>query len=170
MSPINAKRYANAIAERLVELRPDDEYEIRRQKGTFVSSITTLEAEYRERFKTVSRRDFVVGHNAFGYLARDFELTQHPVQGLTSTDAPSLRSLITTIRTVRAMDIEIIYYEYGQEEKSAKTIADEVGGRTLPLASMEYVDPSEAGQSDVDGLGYVDFMRMNLENLYESLK
>ena len=170
MSPINAKRYANAIAERLVELRPDDEYEIRRQKGTFVSSITTLEAEYRERFKTVSRRDFVVGHNAFGYLARDFELTQHPVQGLTSTDAPSLRSLITTIRTVRAMDIEIIYYEYGQEEKSAKTIADEVGGRTLPLASMEYVDPSEVGQSDVDGLGYVDFMRMNLENLYESLK
>ncbi len=170
MSPINAKRYANAIAERLVELRPDDEYEIRRQKGTFVSSITTLEAEYRERFKTVSRRDFVVGHNAFGYLARDFELTQHPVQGLTSTDAPSLRSLITTIRAVRAMDIEIIYYEYGQEEKSAKTIADEVGGRTLPLASMEYVDPSEVGQSDEGGLGYVDFMRMNLENLYESLK
>lgn len=170
MSPINAKRYANAIAERLVEMRPDDEYEIRRQKGKFVSSITTLEAEFRERFKTVSRRDFVVSHNAFGYLARDFELTQHPVQGLTSTDAPSLRSLITTIRTVRTMDIEIIYYEYGQEEKSAKTIADEVGGLTLPLASMEYMDPSMLEQSEESGHGYVDFMRMNLENLYESLK
>lgn len=170
MSPINAKRYANAVAERVVELRSDDEYDIRRKKGKFVSSITTLEAEFREKFKTISRRDFVVAHNAFGYLARDFELTQHPVQGLTSTGAPSLRSLITTIRNVRTMDIDIIYYEYGQEEKSAKTIADEIGGRTLPLASLEYLDPSEVEQTDDSGRGYVDFMRMNLENLYESLK
>lgn len=197
LSLVNAKRYANAVAEKLVELRPDDEYEIRRQKGKFVSSITTLEAEFKERFKAVSRREFVVGHNAFGYLARDFELTQHPVQGLTSTDAPSLRSLINIIRLVRELDIKVIYYEYGQEEKSAKTIADEVGGRTLPLASLEQVEPAEAaqferaasdgsgvsgdaggsggsgGSGDADGSGghgYVDFMRMNLENLYESLK
>lgn len=164
LSVLNAKRYLNAINQTLSELLPDEEYQIQKRKVAIVSALTDLESEYREKFKSAKHKDFVVGHNGFAYLARDFGLKQNAVQGFTVHESPSLRSLVNTIRYTRGLGIKIIYYEYGTEEKTADTIAAEVGGRTLPLASMEYVN------RDIAAKGYVELMRMNLGNLYESMR
>lgn len=164
LSVINAKRYLNAINQTLGEMIPDEEYQIQKRKVGIVSELTALQDEYINKFRAAKHKDFIVGHNGFAYLARDFGLKQNAVQGFTVHESPSLRALVNTIRYTRNLGTKIIYYEYGTEEKTANTIAAEVDGRTLPLASMEYVN------RDIATKGYVELMRMNLGNLYESMR
>ena len=61
--------------------------------------------------------------------------------------------------------ISTVFYEYGQNPKQAASLAEEIGGKTSPLASMEYLTKE---QKDKDQ-SYIDLMRMNLENLYKSM-
>lgn len=166
MSVINAKRYANAIHGTLSERFPAHEREFDRAKVQFVRKLTKLQAEYNEKFADARRKDFIVSHSAFAYLARDFGLTQRALQGLTTSEAPSLHSLVGAIRYVRDNDIEIVYYEYGTEDPGAHLVADEVDGTALPLASMELVSAADP-QFET---GYLGYLEMNLHNLHESMK
>ncbi|WKD60730.1 High-affinity zinc uptake system binding-protein ZnuA precursor [Corynebacterium ciconiae DSM 44920] len=160
LSVVNAKRYANAINVELGTLIPEHKKEIEKNKSSLVGELTTMEAQFKEKLLDAPRRDFVTAHNAFAYLARDYQLSQHPLQGLTTNSAPTLRVLTDSIRFARAQNIDVIYYEDGTDPKTATVVAEEINGRALPLNSMEYGGGDE---------GYTGYMRMNLENLYESL-
>ncbi|WP_448852170.1 metal ABC transporter substrate-binding protein [Corynebacterium sp. 335C] len=165
MSVINAKRYCNAIEGTLRDQFPDHERDIKKNKFKVVNKLTKLQAEYKEKFEPAERRDFIVSHNAFSYLARDFGLQARSLQGLTTHEAPSLFSLVSAIRFVRDTGIEVVYYEFGAEDPGTRTIVDEVGGRMLPLASMEHVAPGDGMYEQ----GYLAYLEMNLRNLHESI-
>ncbi|SPT74490.1 Probable zinc transport system zinc-binding lipoprotein AdcA precursor [Arcanobacterium haemolyticum] len=164
LSTSNAKRYANAIVAELVKLAPDDEIGLKNRKRDFVTDVSALEGEYQKKFGESTRKDFVVAHQAFAYIARDFGLTQFPIQGFTANEAPSLRSLVNIIRYVRQTGLHTIFYEHGTESKIADVVAQEVQGLSKPLISMEHITAADATR------GYVELMRMNLSNIYESLQ
>lgn len=165
LSLSNTKVYANAIYEKLRELVPEEERNLRRRKGALVDSLTNLEYEYRKKFEDLEFREFVVTHHAYAYLAQDFGLRQFALQGLISTDSPSLKTIRKALDFCELYNIRTIFYEYGREQKGADTLALEMGGRTLPLASLEYVTQEQKK----DAPTYVELMAMNLENLYQAL-
>ncbi len=165
MSVINAKRYCNAITDTLRALFPEHEADFKKNRSATVRELTRLQSDYKEKFKNAEDKTFIVSHNAFSYLARDFGLEQQSLQNLASNSAPSLWALTATIRQVRNEGIEMVYYEFGVEDPGIQTIVEETGARALPLASMERVDPA-------DGLyeqGYIGYLEMNLKNLHESI-
>lgn len=57
--------------------------------------MTDIDAEYKEKFTKLdkTRKNFLTIHYAYAYLARDFDLTQYPLQGLTSLESPSLKTI-----------------------------------------------------------------------------
>lgn len=166
LSLINAKKYIKDIEERLSLLYPDNKKVYKKNRLGTIEEITELEYEFRGKLKEVRLREFVVTHYAYAYLARDFDLRQFPLQGLTSMESPSLKTIKKALDFCRVKDIDTIFYEYGQEKKGADTIALELGGKVVPLVSMEYI----ILEQKKTGGGYVDFMRMNMENIYESLR
>ena len=58
-----------------------------------------------------------------------------------------------------------MFYELGANPKDAETVANEIGGKAVPLASMEYVSEEQGAQMN----GYVEIMRANIEAIYQSL-
>ncbi|WP_218055948.1 metal ABC transporter substrate-binding protein [Actinobaculum suis] len=165
LSLVNAKSYVNAINDTLRKKYPEHEDVYAKNKFDLVSSMTEVHNEYKIKMRDLEHREFVVSHNAYEYLARDFELIQYPLQGLTSMNQPSIRTLTNAIRYVRDNDVEYIFYELGSLPYGADTVAAEVDAELLPLASMEYVTKEQGEKYG----GYVGLMRMNLENLYVSL-
>ncbi len=166
MSTKNSKSYLNTINSELSERFPKYEDKFRKNKVKAVERITSLEYEYKDKFSECPIKEFVVTHNAYSYLARDFDLIQFPLQNLVSMEDPSLKTIKTAIDFTNYYGISTIFYEYGNQEKGARTIAEEIGGKTLPLCSMEYVVKN---QKDT-GEGYIEIIEKNLENLYESMK
>lgn len=163
----NAKTYVNTIAREIENLVPEKSAEIESRRFNAVDNLTLLQREYRNKFKELTNKEFIVMHYAFQYLARDFKLTQYPLQGLTSMDDPSIRSMVRAIDYAKKSNIKTIFYEYGAPKSVANVIAEEIdGGDIKPLASMEYIIPGQT----VDSMDYIELMRMNLENLYEEMK
>ncbi|MDO4779046.1 MAG: zinc ABC transporter substrate-binding protein [Tissierellia bacterium] len=166
MSIINAKKYLNKIYEVLAEKYPENKAIYRKNKVDIVSKLTDLEYEYKEKFNKLKIKTFVVTHNAYAYLCRDFGLDQYPLQGLVSTETPSLKTLKKAIDYCIHYGIKTIFYEYGGQKKGADTVASELGGNSVPLASMEYNNVFK----DSDSNGYYEVMKMNLENLYKAME
>lgn len=165
LSPVNAKRYCNAIQDRLCELLPDDARTYKKNKLAVVSQLTDLTAEYEQKFAHLTRKEFVVTHNAYSYLCRDFGIKHFPLQGLTSTEAPALKTVRKAVDFCKRHNINTVFYELGASSKGADTVAGEIGGKAVPLASMEYVSEDQGAQMH----GYVEIMRNNIEAIYQSL-
>ena len=167
LSIVNAKKYLNAIQEKLIEKYPENERLYKKNKLKYVDQLTDIDAEYKEKFSKLdkARKNFLTLHYAYAYIARDFDLTQYPLQGLTSLESPSLKTIKKAIDFSNYYHISTVFYEYGQNPKQAKALAEEIGGKVSPLASMEFLSKE---QKDKDQ-NYIDLMRMNLENLYNSM-
>lgn len=158
----NAKSYYNTIFETLEKKYPDLKRKLYKNKVDAIEDLTNLEVEYKGKFKDLKNKEFVVTHYAYEYLAREFGLIQYPLQGLVSTETPSLKTIRKAIMFCNAKHINTIFYEANNETKGADTLASEIGGKTDYLTSMEYILD--------DSKDYVDIMRENLEKLYNSLK
>ena len=161
----NAKRYCATIHDELVKRYPDNERSYRKNKLQVVDALTDLGTEYSEKFKNTRIKAFVTAHYAFEYLSQEFGLQQFPLQGLTSMEAPSLKTIRKAVDFCKYHGINTIFYEYGTETKNAQVLASELEGQTAPLASMEYASKDSTDMPD----GYLGYMKMNLENLYQSM-
>lgn len=164
ISLTNAKAYLNAINMELAKRYGQKRF-YNRNKVAAVDKLTDLGLEYKGKFKDIEHREFVVTHYAYQYLANEFELTQYPLQGLVSTKTPSLKTIKKALDFCKYKGIDTIFYETGLTVKGADTLANELGGKTMPLNSMEYVKP---GIEEKPG-GYTEIMRDNLESLYQSM-
>lgn len=162
----NAKSYLGTIEREFTKLDPKAAKRFKKNRFKAVDELNLLEFEYKDKFNALEKKEFIVMHYAFEYLARDFGLTQYPLQSLTSMDDPSIHSMVRAIDYAKKEHIQTIFYEYGTSPAVAKVIAEEVpGGKIVPLASMEYVSPGHSP----DDLTYYDLMSMNLKNLYEHM-
>ncbi|OLR65045.1 metal ABC transporter substrate-binding protein [Peptoniphilus porci] len=167
MSIRNAKRYVNDIEYKMSQLYPENKNIYRKNASKTLRELTALDYKYRDLFKNTKRKEFIVSHFAFAYLAKDFDLIQYPLQGLTSTDSPSIKKLIKVIEDSKARHINTIFYEYGMPKNGADIIAEEIGADLKGLISMEYINKDIENQVGKD---YIDMIEYNLKTIYDSLR
>lgn len=165
LSPKNAKDQAKVIADKLSEIDPanKDYYEANYEK--IAAELDSIIEEYTEKFAEAQNKKFIVPHEAFGYVARDFDLGQIPLASLTSTADPDAKVMKEVTDLAKAEQIKTVFFEKGGSDKAAKTIADEIGAETAPLSTMEF-----ASQEELDkGVTLQEIIKENLENIYKSL-
>lgn len=166
MSIRNAKRFVNDMEYVASRKFPKYQKVYRKNASKLVQELTTLDYKYRELFDSVERKEFIVSHYAFAYLAKDFSLVQYPLQSLTSMEAPSIKKIVRVINESKNKGIKTIFYEYGMATNGADIIAEEIGADLKGLISMEYLN------RDMEKVGdrYIDFIEYNLKSIYESLR
>lgn len=165
LSPKNAKAQAKVIADKLSEVDPanKDYYEANYKKIS--AEFDSIIDEYTEKFAGVENKKFIVPHEAFGYVARDFDLEQIHLASLTSTADPDAKVMKEVTDLAKAEQIKTVFFEKGGSDKAAKTIADEIGAEIAPLSTMEF-----ASQEELDkGVTLQEIIKENLENIYKSL-
>lgn len=166
ISLTNSKIYAERIYRELSEIDPSHKVEMKKNRDKFIEGITKLEEEYKEKLSSVKNREFVVPHQAFGYLSREFNLKQFPLQGMTSMEDPDLKTISEAVNFCKEKGIKTIFYELGGSTKAAEAIAKEISGNIAPLSTMEFISPEFKEKN----LNYTEVMEMNLKNIYEALK
>jgi zinc transport system substrate-binding protein len=102
----------------------------------------------------------VTAHQAFGYLAARYDLTEISLSGLDPEAEVSPTRLAEVTRMARDLGLSVIFYEELVSPASAETLAAEVGART------EVLSPLESAPDDGD---YFTVMRGNLAALEEAL-
>ncbi len=159
LDPMRLAEVADALAEQLGELDPDNAETFTENADELRTLLEELDAELTEGLSACESTDLVTSHNAFGYLAQAYGLTQVGITGLTPEEEPSAEDLAEVATFVEENDVRTIYYETLVSPAIAEAVAGETGARTALL------DPLEGLSDDSEGSDYLEVMRSNLDNI-----
>lgn len=165
LDPVLAQDQVTHIKEALIALDPEgtDYYEERAEQ--FNQELQMIHEEYSTAFEGAENRVFFTQHEAFGYLANRYDLTQIAVGGLSTEVEPNPARIAEINELVNEYDVPVIYYQEGASSAIAEMIANETGTETAVLYDLERLSTN----LQEEGLGYIDAMRMNLESLRKSI-
>ncbi|MBO1686468.1 MULTISPECIES: metal ABC transporter solute-binding protein, Zn/Mn family [Clostridium] len=155
-----AEKQAENIKDTLVEIDEDNKAYYEENYDAFVGELESLYNEYKEKFDNLSTKDFVTGHEAFGYLCRDFGLQQKSVENLFAEGEPTPKQLEQLVTFCKENNIKTVFSESLASPKVSETLAKEVGAEVVPILTLE---------SNEDDKSYVEAMRYNLEEIYKCL-
>jgi len=120
-----------------------------------LARLDALDKEYKEGLASAKVRTIVVGHDAYGWLARRYDLKTVAISGL-SAGEPTQADMQKAKEAVRANGLKAVFKEPQLGDAAAKRIAEETGVQVLTL------DP--LGDGD-----YFKMMRANLEAIKAAL-
>ena len=166
LSPKNGIAQARVIAEKLSEIDPTNKDYYMDNYKKIEEDLNAMIDEYTKKFNNLDNKNFLVSHQAFGYLAHDFDLNQIALTSLGATEDADAKTLKDAINKAEDLGINTVFYEMGGSDKSAKTIADEIDATTVPLNTLEFATDEELN----NGTSYQDLIEYNLEELYKSME
>jgi zinc transport system substrate-binding protein len=161
LDPTRMAAIADAIADRLAGLDPDNAVAYRRNGRALRTALRALDRRFDRGLAHCAGRQIITSHEAFGYLAHRYDLTQIGIAGLDPESEPSPKRVAEVTDFARAHDVTTIFFETLVSPRVAETIAAEAGLRTAVL------DPLESPPEDGD---YFDAMTANLESLRAALR
>lgn len=162
LDPKNMITIAQAVAERLTTIDPDHAADYASNVASLKAELTTLDTAYAAGLKTCERREFITTHEAFGYLASRYDLTQIGISGLNPDAAPSPARIAEVQRVARQHQITTIFYETLVSPAQAESIAGDLGLTT------DVLDPIEGITADSRGTDYIAVMSSNLTALVKA--
>ncbi len=103
----------------------------------------------------------MTGHAAFGYLCRDFGLTQKSVMDIYAGGEPSAQQLTALVEYCKENGVTTIFAEEMASPAVSQTLAAEVGAKVQTIFTME---------TSEDGRTYLERMEENLLRIHESFR
>ncbi|MGG1678628.1 metal ABC transporter substrate-binding protein [Neobacillus sp. NRS-1170] len=165
LSPVLAQQEVNTIAKALEQADPSNKDQFQKNATALNSELADLDHLYKETIDKAKKKEFVTQHAAFGYLAKQYGLTQIPIAGLSPDVEPTLGKLAELTELTKKKNTKVVYFEEMASSKVAETLAKEIGAKTEVLNPLEGLTKEEQQQ----GLDYIGVMKKNLDSLKLSI-
>ncbi|MEK5396157.1 metal ABC transporter substrate-binding protein [Paenibacillus sp. FSL K6-2859] len=165
LSPVLAIQEVRNIEAALSAAAPDNAKAFKANADAYVAKLEQLDQAFKDELKETKRKDFITQHAAFGYLAKQYGLTQVPIAGLSPEQEPSAANMSKIVEFAKEHEVKTIFFETLVSSGVADTIAKEIGAKTAVLNPIEGLTEEDRSQS----LDYLGIMRQNLEALKSAL-
>jgi zinc transport system substrate-binding protein len=166
-SPQNAILIVQAITEQLCEIDSANASYYSRNAASYIEKLNELDAVFSELVADAERNTIVFADRfPFRYFADAYGLEYFAAfPGCSTETEPSAATVRFLINKIRSEQIPVVFHIELSNERMADTISGETGARKLLLHACHNLT-----KQDFDsGLGYLDFMSRNVENLRKAL-
>lgn len=133
LSPKRAIVMVNAIADELSALDPDNASVYAENAAAYVGQLTELDEYMAAAFDSMTKKEFIVYHPAYGYIADDYGLTMYALQE-DGKDATA-QALAEMVDLAKAEGITTIFSQAEIDSQQPDAFAEEIGGK------KEFLDP-----------------------------
>ncbi|MGX7204628.1 metal ABC transporter substrate-binding protein [Enterococcus pingfangensis] len=165
LDPALAIKEVETIRDQLSKKYPDDQAAFEKNAASYIDELKALDAEYQTAFKDAKNKTFVTQHAAFGYLAKQYGLTQEAISGVSPDQEPSPSRLSELKHYVDDHQVEVIYFEENASSKVAETLSEETGVKLAVLNPLESLTEKQIKA----GENYLSIMRENLTALKQAI-
>lgn len=166
LSPVLAQKLVENIADAIIEIDPDNAEYYEKNRDAYLEQLEQLHNEYQDTLKQMNKNTFVTEHAAFGYLAREYDLHEVSIAGLSPSLEPSASQLAKLKQFVQQEQIHVIYVDELSNAELAHTLANEAGVEIETLSTLEGLTKKQQEQ----GMNYIEMMKQNLKALEKSFK
>jgi len=136
----NAKIMVQNLCDGLVQVDVANKAFYEKNCADYLQELSALDASFLADLSGVTNRSFIVFHPAFGYFARDYDLTQIGVEQ--EGKEPDAEYLVRLIEEAKTGNIKVVFVSPQYSARSAQTVAGEIGGEVVvidPLA-REFIE------------------------------
>ncbi|WP_342565478.1 zinc ABC transporter substrate-binding protein [Paenibacillus sp. FSL R7-0345] len=161
LAPSLAIQEVRTIEAALAAAAPAHAAAFKANADSYVTELEQLDKDFKDGLSNTKRKDFITQHAAFGYLAKEYGLTQVPIAGLSPEQEPSAAQMAEIVEFAKANNVKTIFFETLVSSSVAETIAHEIGAKTAVLNPLEGLTDEERSSN----LDYIAIMRLNLEAL-----
>lgn len=165
LSPVLAQKEVNTILEAFVKADPANEAEYKKNADAYIAKLQELDEAFKSGLKDVKSKEFVTQHAAFGYLAKEYGLTQVAIAGLSPEQEPTPAKMVDIVKFAKENHVTTIFFETLVDPKVAETVAKEIGATTDVLNPLEGLTEEETNNN----MDYISVMKKNLEGLVKAL-
>ncbi|MDR2930142.1 MAG: metal ABC transporter substrate-binding protein [Propionibacteriaceae bacterium] len=159
LDPVHMQTLAQAITAQLKQIDPANAADYDANLDAVNTTLADINYQYSMGLAQCERQAFITTHEAFGYLADRYHLTQIPISGV-SPDAEPSPERIAEIQSIATKDgITTIFFETLVSPALAQSIAND-----LNLAT-DILDPLEGITDQSRGTDYPSVMSSNLTAL-----
>lgn len=166
LSPNNAKAMAEKIKNALVEADAGNKDYYEANYSKLAEDLDRLHQKYKETLSALPKKEIVVSHQAFGYLAHDYGLTQKAIMGLAPDAEPTAQDMKEISQFVRENNVKYIFFEELVSDALANTLAKDLQIETLVLNPLEGLTDEQLAA----GEDYFSVMENNLDHLVKALQ
>ena len=165
LNPLNAKVEMKNIKNAFVKVDPDNKNYYEKNYKRYANKFDQLNQEYKEGLSNIKSKNLITSHEAFGYLCQAYGLNQVGIEGLSADSEPDASRMNEIIQFSKDNHVKTIFFEELVSPKVSKTIADEIGAKTVVLNPIEGLTNKEIKA----GKDYFSAMKSNLKILEKAL-
>ncbi len=164
LDPVLVKTMVNSILQGFIKADPADSTYFTANAQAYDAKLDFLNSQIVNATKDPATHDFVTFHTAFGYFARQYNLTQIPVFG-PFDDSPTAQDIQNVVSVIHQYHLCYVGYE------SLENPAISHGIATQTNASLILMDPIEGltKQQQALGMDYISLMQMDVINIVTAL-
>jgi zinc transport system substrate-binding protein len=166
LDPVLAEKQAARIRDALIQADPAHRPEYEENYRKLSERLSELDQILSELTRKAKKKEIVVSHAAFGYLADRYGFEQIAVAGLSPMDEPSPKAMEEILHVMKEHGIRHVFFETLANVKVAEAIRKETGAEALTLHPIEGLTEDEVRR----GEDYFSLMQKNLENLKKGLQ
>lgn len=134
MSPKNARIMVENIYEGLVQVDPANQAYYQRNRDQYLEKLDELDKNTTQLLKD-KKKPILIYHPAFGYYARDYNLTM--IGAMTSDEEPSPQRIAMMVDLARKYNITTVYVESQYDPRFMQSIASQIGGQVLVVSVLD---------------------------------
>ena len=164
LDPTNAKAMARSITVALSKEIPKDKATFEKNLKAFDQQADALDKEFKQAVADGSKKELLVTHAAYGYLAERYGFTQLPIAGISPSDEPSQKQLAALVKEARMHDLKYVAFEETVSPKVARVIQKEIGAESVTIHNLESVTKAQQNSS------YFKLMEENVQTLKQALQ
>jgi zinc transport system substrate-binding protein len=162
LNPVLAKKEVENIRDGLIAIDPNNRDNYLNNAKKFSDQLDSLDRTIRTDLQSCKKRDFIAFHNSFSYFAKQYGLNQHSITTAGPEAEITPQRLAEVIDTAKNLQLHVIYSEDLIDPRYATAIVQEIpDSKVLVLSPIEGLAKDE----QASGIGYIDKMKENLQNL-----
>ena len=161
LDPLRMEAAIAPINRALTQADPEHKEQFAANAAALKKRLDDLDSSYRQRLRNCGLSQIIVSHEAYGYLADRYGFLQVGLSGFDPEQEASPTQLAKIGKIAADAGVEVIFSENLLNQKSAKTLAADLGIKS------EVLDPIETKVGKAD---YLDTMKLNLDKIANALQ
>lgn len=163
LDPVRYAQVAEGVEKVFAQADPEHAAVYRANTAALVKRLNALNAEFADGLRGRASDVFITTHAAFGYFAERYGLVEEAISGLDPESEPSGARIKALQRLAEKKHVRTVFFETLVSDRTAKTLAGDLGLRT------DVLDPIEGITAKSRGRDYFQVQRSNLAALQKAL-
>ncbi|MBM3231528.1 zinc ABC transporter substrate-binding protein [Candidatus Peregrinibacteria bacterium] len=166
LDPVQMRSVAVRIRDAFIAADPSHAETYRVNADALIADLNALDSRFRSNLKTCTQTKVIVSHDAFRYMARQYDFETLALAGVSPDEEPSPKKIAEIIDTAKREKLKVVFFETLVSPKLAESVANGAEAQTLVLNPIEGLTSEDLAQ----GKTYLTVMQDNADNLAIALE